>query len=97
MNLIPEKLKVGTAEWTVEFVSDLESQSDDDGRTIFKQHRILIDAGLPKERQLHTFFHELLHVCADFAGIQDEKWGDEEIASRLSGILYTTLKESGII
>jgi hypothetical protein len=87
------KLQVGTFLYQVNFVSNFEGSTGDLGQCDPNKLIISIDQDLPPEVKRTTFFHEVLHACCDYVGIKGEM-NEEEYVTRLTNVLYQTLKEN---
>lgn len=65
------------------------------GVTYHETSQIRISPALSLEEYKGTLFHEVIHACCNFAGLQDdEKFSEEEWISRTSNTLLLVLKEN---
>jgi len=88
-------LKVGNTHWLVEAVHNLTMTSDSEGQAHHSAGVICIHEGLPHERARQVLIHEILHVCADFAGIGgEERLSEEEYVSRIAPALTMILMDN---
>ena len=96
---LPSSLKVGALYYEVNLVPKLGDWNHGaDGQTWATAQEIRIDADMPETRQEMIFLHEVMHVAASFMEIGGpDKLTEEQWISRMAPILYTILKESGLL
>jgi hypothetical protein len=92
---IPNKIQIGPYIYSVELADDLHDRSTGQslwGRIDSTEQKITLHANGTPERMGETLLHELIHGCADQAGIELE----ESIVTGLSISLYDTLVRNGL-
>lgn len=99
---IPKKVRLGGHEYTVTVVKvrDEKKGSHLWGKTDLNHNTILLDTELAQSRMEETFWHEILHVCFNQAGIELEKAGEDKeeyLVNALAPQLYAVLKENKLV
>ena len=69
-----------------------QHQEDRRGCTYKELQEVRINPSLHPELQETTLIHEILHVCADHVGIEDEKLTEEDFIKRIAPTLTTIIK-----
>lgn len=88
---LPKALFVGPYWYRVNLTEDFDTGND--GECSPSNLQIRVRASLPLERAAETLLHEGLHAIWDLAALGD-KYDEEEIISRLSPLLFQTLKQN---
>lgn len=73
---------------------DGEHQEGRRGATYKELQEIRINPSLHDDLKAITIVHEVLHACADFVGIEDEKLTEEEWIKRISPALTNVLQNN---
>lgn len=89
--MIPEKLKIGHATWTIKRNHELIDR-EENGCTHHQLQEIHIRSAMTEQKEEETLFHEILHACWDFVGLERDH--EEDTINRLTPILLTVLKEN---
>lgn len=87
------KINIAGREWQV-VKGDGEHQEGRRGATYKELQEIRINPSIHPDLQQVTLIHEVLHACADFVGIEDEKLTEEDWIKRISPILTQVLKDN---
>ena len=90
------KIKVGVFEYQVNFIGNFADSTGHLGQCDSNKLIISIDQNLLPEVKRTTLLHEVLHACCNYVGIEGEM-NEEEYVTRISNILYQTLKENQCI
>lgn len=88
---LPSALFIGPYWYRVTVTEEFDTAND--GECSPSGLQIRVRASLPAERAAETLFHETLHAVWDLAALGD-KFDEEEIISRLSPLLFSTLKQN---
>lgn len=91
--VIPYQFELFGEVWTVKMVKDLGMVDIACGRTTYDRLLIEIDANLPTDRKLSTFYHEVTHVILKATG-QDKVNNDEKVVDLIGSCLHQILKSS---
>lgn len=71
-----------------------EHQEGRRGATFKELQEIRINPSLHPDLKETTLIHEILHACADFVGVEDEKLSEEDWIKRISPVLTRVLKDN---
>ena len=88
-----EKIIIGGRIWSIIY-DNAEHQEGRRGSTYKELQQIRINPSIHKDLQDTTLIHEILHACADFVGIEDEKLTEEEWIKRISPTLAQMIKQN---
>lgn len=86
-------INIAGREWQV-VKGDGEHQEGRRGATFKELQEIRINPSIHPDLQQVTLIHEVLHACADFVGIEDEKLTEEDWIKRISPVLTQVLKDN---
>lgn len=84
---------IGGRLWTIK-KDNSEHQEGRRGATFKELQEIRINPSLHPELQFCTLIHEMLHACADFVGIEDEKLTEEDWIKRIAPTLAQVIKQN---
>ena len=88
-------LNIGGRTWNV-VEGEHEHQEGRRGSTFKELQEIRINPSIHQELKEVTLVHEILHACADFIGIEDEKLDEEDWIKRISPVLTQVLKSNDL-
>lgn len=88
-----KNIKVGTRTYEV-IKDDLQTDDGCRGSTYLNKGIIKLATDITPDVEEITLIHEILHCCADFAGMNREKLTEEEWVRRIAPILTQVLKEN---
>ena len=88
---IPQVLKVGGVQYTVEEIPNLISKDDCWGQVDYFNSTISIEPSLSETRKEQTLIHELTHAVFLEAGYKEQ---DEDMINRVSIVLHQVLKDN---
>lgn len=87
-------VKVGCLDYSVTQTAG-ENEEGRCGATLHQISEIRISPLLSEGQYRATLFHEVMHACAHFAGLeQEEKYSEEEWISKLSPTLLMVLRDN---
>ena len=89
---IPTSFRLGASQWKVH-MAPVVGDEDRRGVTYLERREIWLNPDMHETVIRETFIHELLHVCADFAGIDDEKLSEEQWVSRITPALHAVIAQ----
>lgn len=98
--IIPEKLKIGGFEWSVQSHEDVSRESDTFGSTHTATQKIFIEPNIPQQKKEQTLLHEILHAVWWQNGIErttEDKKLEERVVHSLSMGLYQVLKDNDFL
>ena len=88
-----EKIIIGGRIWKI-ILDNAEHQEGRRGATYKELQEIRINPSIHQDLQETTLIHEILHACADFVGIENEKLTEEEWIKRISPTLAQVIKQN---
>lgn len=72
--LLPDRIKIGGVDYTVEQVDGLRDGNESlNGWIQYNECKILVDAGLSPQRQRIVIWHEVVHGLLEHAGIEEDR------------------------
>jgi hypothetical protein len=86
VNKRPERIKIISKRFTIEYVKEGEGELDVDhaGECRTMEQRILIEEGQKPDTQKDTVFHEVLHAISDEMGLE---LTEEQVSGGAKGVL----------
>lgn len=98
--ILPEKIKIGGFDWTIEKNQHIANESGVFGSTHTLSQKIFLDPSTTDQKNEQTLLHEIIHVVVWQSGLGrrlerlDERKLEEEIVQSISFGLYQVLKEN---
>lgn len=89
---IPKTIRIGSTEIRVKETKELD-RDESDGMYSASQKVIEVREGIAEDQYELVLLHEVLHACADLAGMNDKvKYSEEECVNRITPWLREVLK-----
>lgn len=95
-------IKIGPLDYDVCYSADIANEGESFGSTHNNEQRIFIDPAKKRQKQEHTFIHELLHAIFFVNGLTyrfgqkdvDRLPSEEDTVRETATLLYQVIKEN---
>jgi hypothetical protein len=97
---IPQTLKIGAYNWTVQEDADVVAEGGVYGSTHFRTQKIFLAPDISVENKAETLLHELLHTAIYYSGLKERlpsSISDEEIVASISPLLYQIITDNKLV
>lgn len=88
---IPQTIRVGSIDYSVELTSGLSVSDDLLGAIHYGVSKIRLEESLPPTKLVDTFVHELAHALFYEAGFEDH---EEDTVNRIAKVLTMVLRDN---